>query len=288
MFIRDIFKKKTPVLSFEVFPPKQEDGLDKVLDAVREMSHLPIDYMSVTYGAGGSNSKSTAKIASYLKDTLSVPSLAHITCVANTKEAVKNQLNEYKKMGIENVLALRGDKPRDHIGQLFPGYKYASELVEDIKKQGDFCVGGACYPECHPDCDTLDNDIEHLKIKVKSGVDFLVTQMFFDNDKFYTFRDKCVKKGITVPINAGIMPLTNANQIKRMAILSGGSSMPAKFLRIISKYQDNPEALKQAGIAYSVEQIIDLLSNDTDGIHLYTMNKPDVAEKIVSVINNLF
>ncbi|MBQ3463585.1 MAG: methylenetetrahydrofolate reductase [Clostridia bacterium] len=288
MFIRDIFKQKKPVLSFEVFPPKEEDGLDAVLGAVKEMSALPIDYMSVTYGAGGSNSKSTAKIAAYLKDNLSVPSLAHLTCVANTKDAVKSTLAEYKKMGIENILALRGDKPRDHIGQLFPGYKYASELVEDIKKYGDFCVGGACYPECHPDSDSLDADIENLKIKVDAGVDFLVTQMFFDNDKFYAFRDRCVKKDINIPINPGIMPLTKAQQIQRMAILSGGSSMPAKFLRIISKYQDNPEALKQAGIAYAVEQIIDLLSNDADGIHIYTMNRPEIAEKIVGVVNNLF
>lgn len=288
MFISDIFKNKKTVLSFEVFPPKQDSGLDAVLGAVREMSRLPIDYMSVTYGAGGGNSKNTAQIASYLKDNLSVPALAHLTCVANTKEAVMARLAEYKELGIENILALRGDKPRDYEGELFPGYKYASELVTDIKKFGDFCVGGACYPECHPDSDSLDEDIENLKIKVDAGVDFLVTQMFFDNEKFYAFRDKCAKKGINVPINAGIMPLTNANQIQRMAILSGGSSMPAKFLRIISKYQHSPEALKQAGIAYAVEQIIDLLSNDTDGIHVYTMNKPETAKKIVNVVNNLF
>lgn len=288
MFIKDIFSQKKPVLSFEVFPPKQDSGLDAVFDAVREMSALPIDYMSVTYGAGGSNAKNTAQIAAYLKHNLSVPALAHLTCVANTKDAVRERLSEYKELGIENILALRGDKPRDYEGELFPGYRHASELVKDIKEFGDFCVGGACYPECHPDSESLDADIENLKIKVDAGVDFLVTQMFFDNDKFYAFRDKCVKKGITVPINPGIMPLTNANQIQRMAILSGGASMPAKFLRIISKYQDNPEALKQAGIAYAVEQIIDLLSNDTDGIHLYTMNKPEIAQKIVAVINNLF
>lgn len=288
MFIKDIFKKKRPVLSFEVFPPKRDSGLGAVLDAVKEMSSLPIDYMSVTYGAGGSNSKNTAQIASYLKDNLSVPALAHLTCVANTKEAVDARLREYSELGIKNILALRGDKPQGHEGQLFPGYRYASELIEHIKNTGDFCVGGACYPECHPDSESIEADIENLKIKADAGVDFLVTQMFFDNDKFYAFRDRCVKKCINVPINAGIMPLTSANQIQRMAILSGGSSMPAKFLRIISKYQDNPDALRQAGIAYAVEQIIDLLSFNTDGIHIYTMNKPETAKKIVGVVNNLF
>ncbi len=288
MFIKDIFKKKKPVLSFEVFPPKQDSGLDAVLGAVDRMSNLPIDYMSVTYGAGGAGSKSTAKIAAYLKDTLSVPSLAHLTCVANTREAVKERLDEYRALGIDNILALRGDKPKDYYGQLFPGYKYASELIEEIRGYGGFCVGGACYPEGHPDSDSLDADIDNLKIKVDAGADFLVTQMFFDNDKFYAFRDRCVKKGINVPINPGIMPLTSAGQIQRMAILSGGSSMPVKFLRIISKYRDNPDALKQAGIAYAVEQIIDLLSNDADGIHIYTMNKPEIAEKIVTVVSSLF
>ncbi|MCC8161184.1 MAG: methylenetetrahydrofolate reductase [NAD(P)H] [Oscillospiraceae bacterium] len=288
MFIKDIFSSKKPVLSFEVFPPKQDSGLDAVFSAAEEMSHLPIDYMSVTYGAGGSNAKNTARIASYLNDNLSVPSLAHLTCAANTKEDISNKITEYKNLGIENILALRGDKPKDYEGELFPGYKYASELVTAIKEHGDFCVGGACYPECHPNSPNIDTDINNLKIKVDAGVDFLVTQMFFDNDQFYNFRDKLAKKGINVPITAGIMPLTNANQIQRMAILSGGASMPAKFVRMISKYQDNPEALKQAGIAYAVDQIIDLISNDINGIHLYTMNKPETARKIVTVINSLF
>ena len=288
MFIKDIFSSKKPVLSFEVFPPKLDSKLESTLAAVKEMSALPIDYMSVTYGAGGSNSKNTGQIAAYLKDNLSIPSLAHLTCVANTKEDIHKKLTEYKELGIENILALRGDKPRDYEGELFPGYHYASELVTAIKKFGDFCIGGACYPECHPNSPSLEADIENLKIKVDAGVDFLVTQMFFDNDEFYKFRDKAAKKGINVPINAGIMPLTNAGQIQRMAILSGGASMPSKFVKMISKYQDNPEALKQAGIAYAVDQIIDLLSNDIDGIHLYTMNKPETAQKIVNVINNLF
>lgn len=288
MFIKDIFSGKKPVLSFEVFPPKQDSNTEAVETAVRELSKFPIDYMSVTYGAGGSNSKNTAKIASYLKNNLSVPALAHLTCVANTKEDITDRLQEYKELGIKNILALRGDKPRGYEGELFPGYKHACELTETIKNFGGFCVGGACYPECHPDSPNIDTDIENLKIKVEAGADFLVTQMFFDNNAFYNFRDKLVKKGINVPVTAGIMPLTSAGQIQRMAILSGGASMPSKFMRMFSKYQDNPEALRQSGIAYAVDQIIELVSNDIDGIHLYTMNKPETAEKIVTVINSLF
>ena len=289
MYIKDIFSSKKPVLSFEVFPPKQDQELEKVLSAVEELSLLPIDYMSVTYGAGGSNSKNTTAIASFLKDRLSIPSLAHLTCVTNTKEDIAQKLEEYKALGIENILALRGDKPRDFEGdELFPGYQYASELTKAIKDFGGFCVGGACYPECHPNSPSLDVDIENLKRKVDAGADFLVTQMFFDNEAFYSFRDKAVKSGIHVPITAGIMPLTSINQIQRMVINSGGATMPSKFVRILSKYQDNPEALKQAGIAYAVEQIIDLLSNDVDGIHLYTMNRPKTTRKIVEVINELF
>ncbi len=289
MYIKDIFASKKPVLSFEVFPPKQDQELEKVLSAVEELSLLPIDYMSVTYGAGGSNSKNTTAIASYLKDHLSTPSLAHLTCVTNTREDIRQRLEEYKALGIENILALRGDRPKDFAGEdLFPGYQYASELTRAIRDFGGFCVGGACYPECHPNSPSLEADIENLKKKVDAGADFLVTQMFFDNEAFYHFRDKAAKSGIHVPITAGIMPLTSLNQIQRMVINSGGATMPSKFVRILSKYQDNPEALRQAGIAYAVEQIIDLLSNDVDGIHLYTMNRPKTTRKIIDVINALF
>lgn len=287
MYIKDIFENKKHVLSFEVFPPKQENTIDSVTKAIDQMSSLPIDYMSVTYGAGGSTSKKTADVAAYMENELNLTALAHLTCVSLTREQVKESLANLQEKGIKNILALRGDKPQDET-LLKTDYKYASELVQDIKDFGGFCVGGACYPECHPDSPSLDADIENLKIKADAGCDFLVTQMFFDNDAFYRFRDKAAKKGIDKPITAGIMPLTNAGQVKKMCSLSGGASMPSKFTRIISKYEDNPEALKQAGIAYAVDQIIDLLSNDTAGIHLYTMNKPETAEKIVNVINNLF
>ncbi len=287
MYIKDIFKEKKPVLSFEVFPPKKESGFETVTKAIDEMSQLPIDYMSVTYGAGGSTSKKTADIAEYMGKQLNLTALAHLTCVSLTCSEVRETLVDLKNRGVENILALRGDIPQDK-SLLKTDYKYASELVADIKNFGGFSIGGACYPECHPDSPNLETDIENLKIKVDAGCDFLVTQLFFDNNAFYNFRDKAVKKGVNVPINAGIMPITAASQIGKMCMLSGGAAMPSKFTRIISKYGDNPAALKQAGIAYAVEQIIDLLSNDIDGIHIYTMNKPDVAEKIVTVINNLF
>lgn len=287
MYIKDIFKEKKPVLSFEVFPPKQESGIETVTKAIDKMAALPIDYMSVTYGAGGSTSKKTADIAEYMEKTLNLTALAHLTCVSLTKQQVKETLADLKHRGVQNILALRGDMPQDK-SLVKTDYGYASELICDITEFGGFSIGGACYPECHPDSPNIETDIENLKIKVDAGCDFLVTQLFFDNDAFYNFRDKAVKKGINIPINAGIMPITAASQIGKMCSLSGGASMPSKFTKIISKYGDNPAALKQAGVAYAVEQIIDLLSNDVDGIHVYTMNKPDVAEKIVTVINNLF
>lgn len=288
MYIKDIFEKKKPVLSFEVFPPKQESGIETVSAAIDEMAKLPIDYMSVTYGAGGSTSKKTAEIAQYMQDKLNLTALAHLTCISSDKENIHTSLEDLRDKGVKNILALRGDIPKDITFPLPQSYKYASELVQDIKDFGGFCVGGACYPECHPDSSSIDTDIENLKIKADAGVDFLVTQMFFDNDAFYNFRDKAAKKGINLPITAGIMPLTNISQIQRMCILSGGASMPSKFTKMISKYEANPAVLRQAGLAYAVDQIIELVSNDIDGIHLYTMNKPETAQRIVSVINSLF
>lgn len=288
MFIKDIFASKKPVLSFEVFPPKKTENLEKVKATVEKISRIPVDYMSVTYGAGGSTSKLTPEIAGYMQNDLNVTALAHLTCISLTKPEVKDMLETLRDKGIKNILALRGDIPAGAEFPLKDGYSYASELTEEIKKFGGFCVGGACYPECHPDCSSIDEDIENLKKKVDAGADFLVTQMFFDNNAFYDFRDRCVKKGINVPITAGIMPLTNAKQIEKMCVLSGGASMPSSFVKIISKHIDNPEALKQAGIAYAVNQIIDLVSNDTSGIHIYTMNNPETAEKITDAVNAMF
>lgn len=287
MYIKNIFDSKKQVLSFEIFPPKRESGTDTVKAAVDELVKQPIDYISVTYGAGGSTSKKTADIAEYIQTKHNMTALAHLSCITAGKDGIKEMLDDMQARGIKNILALRGDLPQDG-GAVMTDYRYASELVADIREHGGFCVGGACYPECHPDSPNLDIDTDNLKIKVDAGCDFLVTQMFFDNDKFYDFRDLAVKKGINVPITAGIMPLTQASQIKRMCILSGGASMPSKFTRMFAKYENNPEALKQAGIAYAVDQITELLSDDIDGIHIYTMNKPEVARNIVSAINSLF
>lgn len=288
MYINEIFSLKRPVLSLEVFPPKQAENLAKVKDAVTRISEIPVDYMSVTYGAGGSTSKLTPELAQYMQDELSVTALAHLTCVSLTKSEIRDMLTALRARGIHNILALRGDIPAGAEFPLPDGYRYASELTEDIKRFGGFSVGGACYPECHPDSESIDRDTDNLKRKVDAGADFLVTQMFFDNNAFYSFRDMCVKKGINVPITAGLMPLTNAKQIERMCVLSGGASMPAAFTRIISKYIDNPVALRQAGIAYVINQIMELASQDIDGIHIYTMNNPDTAKSIVSAVNGLF
>lgn len=288
MFIKDIFSSKKPVLSFEVFPPKKAENFEKVKNTVTEISKIPVDYMSVTYGAGGSTSKLTPELAGYMQNELGVTSLAHLTCVSLTKTEIQEMLATLKARGIKNILALRGDIPQDAEFPLPNGYRYASELASDIKKIGGFCVGGACYPECHPDSDSLDEDIDNLKRKIDAGTDFLVTQMFFDNNAFYDFRDKCVKKGINVPITAGLMPLTNAKQVERMCVLSGGASMPSSFTKILSRYIDNPIALRQAGIAYVINQTMELVSNDIDGIHIYTMNNPDTAGSIVSAINGMF
>ncbi len=287
MYISDIFKRKQSVLSFEVFPPKKSCNLQKVTDAVTELSKNPVDYMSVTYGAGGTTAAYTAEIAEHMQNTLGVTALSHLTCVGASRNGIEEALGTLREKGVRNILALRGDIPEGMSADSLE-IRHASDLAAIIRDFGGFCVGGACYPECHPDSSSLDADIENLKIKIDAGVEFLVTQMFFDNDTFYAFRDKAAQKGVNVPIDAGIMPLTNIKQIEKMCILSGGASMPSKFTRMISKYADKPASLKQAGIAYAVDQIIDLLSNDTAGVHIYTMNRPDVAEKITAVINSLF
>jgi methylenetetrahydrofolate reductase (NADPH) len=276
MKIIDILKEKQATLSFEVFPPKTITNYESVLSAVKEIATLSPDFMSVTYGAGGGTSDYTISIARQLKE-LGVTPLAHLSCISSDKADVQKKLHSLKDMGIENILALRGDIPKDFAGNL--DYRYASELVDEIKKFGNFCVGGACYPEGHPESSTLFSDIENLKIKVDAGCDFLTTQMFFDNDIFYSFLSKTQSKGIYVPIIAGIMPVTNAGQIKRIAAMSG-TYLPTRFRRIVDRFGDNPQAMKQAGIAYATEQIIDLYANGISAVHVYSMNKPDVARTI--------
>ncbi len=273
-------------ISFEVFPPKTDAGFEKVKDATDKIAQLNPSYISVTYGAGGGTSKNTAKIASHIKHDLGVESLAHLTCASSTKEEVRQVISNLKELGIENILALRGDIVP---GMTFPSedrFHYAYELVEEIKKHGDFCIGAACYPEGHVENDHKVDDIKYLKQKVDSGVDFLTTQMFFDNDIHYNFLYRIREAGINVPVLPGIMPITTAAQMKRSQELSG-TVFPRRFLALLDRFGDYPDAMKQAGIAYATDQIIDLLANGVKNIHVYSMNKPEVAAKIMENLSEV-
>ena len=282
MKISQLFKEKDVTLSFEVFPPKTDAGFDAVEKAASEIAALSPDFMSVTYGAGGGTSKNTAKIAGDLQDRFSVPVLAHLTCVSSTKDLVKSVVNEYKKRGIENIMALRGDIPKE--GRISFDYDHATELIYDIKSIDDsFCIGGACYPEGHVECARQSEDIQHLKEKVDAGCDFLTTQMFFDNSTLYQFLYRIREKGIEVPVVPGIMPITNAKQVARSVALSG-STIPQKMKIMVDRFADEPDKMKEAGIIYACDQIIDLISNGVSHIHVYSMNKPDIAE---GIMNNL-
>lgn len=282
MKISQLFKEKDVTLSFEVFPPKTDAGFEAVEKAASEIAALSPDFMSVTYGAGGGTSKNTAKIAGDLQDRFSVPVLAHLTCVSSTKDLVKSVVNEYKERGIENIMALRGDIPKE--GRISFDYDHATELIYDIKSIDDsFCIGGACYPEGHVECARQSEDIQHLKEKVDAGCDFLTTQMFFDNGVLYQFLYRIREKGIEVPVVPGIMPITNAKQVARSVALSG-STIPQKMKIMVDRFADEPDKMKEAGIIYACDQIIDLISNGVSHIHVYSMNKPDIAE---GIMNNL-
>ena len=273
-------------ISFEVFPPKTDAGYEKVRSATEQIAGLHPSYISVTYGAGGGTSKNTAKIASYIRDELGVESLAHLTCASSTKAEVQTVIENLKALGIENILALRGDIPE---GMVFPSedrYHYAYELVEAIRRSGDFCIGAACYPEGHVENEHKEDDIKFLKQKVDSGVDFLTTQMFFDNDINYNFLYRVREAGITVPVLPGIMPITSAAQMKRSQELSG-TVFPRRFLAMLDRFGDHPKAMEQAGIAYATDQIIDLLANGVKNIHIYSMNKPHIAAKIMENLSEV-
>ncbi len=277
MKIRDILAQGKPTLSFEVFPPKTLDNYDSVEKAAKEIANLHPSFMSVTYGAGGGTSRYTVDIADTLNNQYQVPALAHLTCVSSTREHVLQVLKELKEKKIENVLALRGDIPKE--GAVKREYQYASQLIREIKQTGDFCIGAACYPEGHVESVNKTEDITHLKEKVEAGCDFVTTQMFFDNNILYNYLYRIRERGITVPVVAGIMPVTNVSQIKRICQMSG-TYLPSRFKAIVDRFGDNPAAMKQAGIAYATEQIIDLIANGVNGIHVYSMNKPDVARRI--------
>ena len=273
-------------ISFEVFPPKTDDTFDKVLEATNEIAKLSPSFISVTYGAGGGTSKNTVKIASHIKNDLGVNSIAHLTCVSSTKDEVHRVVEDIKENGIQNILALRGDIPKDAAFPMPGHFKYACELIEDIKTRGDFCIGAACYPEGHVETEHKADDIAHLKQKVDSGVDFLTSQMFFDNSIFYNFLYRIREKGITVPVLPGIMPVTNGKQMARICKLSG-TVLPQRFHAIVDRFGDDPKAMQQAGIAYATDQVIDLIANGVNNIHIYSMNKPEVAAAIMANLSEI-
>lgn len=287
MKISEILNSKKVTISFEIFPPKKQEAFDSVKKTALSLSSLKPDFISITYGAGGSTQTNTSDIALTVENS-GTASLAHLTCVRSTKEQLLQTIQTLKQKNINNVLALRGDLPKDAFEgeNLFPsGFFHASDLVPLLKQNG-FCVGGACYPEGHPESSNRDTDIENLKHKVEAGVDFLTTQMIFDNDMLYSFLYRLQSAGIHVPVLAGIMPITNANQVSKMVDLSN-AYIPRKLLSFCDRFRHDSEAMKQAGIAYATDQIIDLISNGIRGIHIYTMNKPEIAESIVKNVDSI-
>ncbi len=281
MKISDILKSKEITLSIEIFPPKLGAELEESRRVVAEMASLKPDFISVTYGAAGTTSRFTAELADCVEKN-GIPALAHVTCVSSDRETLSDYLSSLKANGIENILALRGDMPQG--GEPKKVFAHASDIAQAIKEMGDFCVGGACYPEGHPEAKSVSADIDALKIKAESGCEFFTTQMFFDNEVMYSFLSKFQRKGISIPVVAGIMPITNAKQLSRSVALSG-TSVPRSLKEMVERFGDKPDAMKQAGIAFATNQIMDLIANGVNNIHIYAMNKPDVAAKILSNIS---
>ena len=289
MKLTEVLQRDKMLLSFEVFPPKTDSNFESVKNATEEIAKLKPSFMSVTYGAGGGTSQYTLQIAENIKKNYDVPTLAHLTCVSSTRETVREKIAQMKAAGIENVMALRGDltPELENSDRSKWAYRYAVDLIRDIKESGaDFCIGGACYPEIHPESANQKEDIRCLKEKVDAGCSFLNTQMFFDNNLFYNFLYKIREAGITVPVIPGIMPITNANQVERAMKLSG-SFMPQRFKSLVDKFGSSPAAMKQAGIAYATDQIIDLFANGIVNVHVYSMNKPDVAARIQKNLSDI-
>ncbi len=284
--ISDIFDRRGYSLSFEVFPPKSSSSFDSVREATEMIASLSPSFMSVTYGAGGGTSKYTLDIAENIQEKYGVPTLAHLTCVSSTKETVRQRIADMKAAGIVNVMALRGDIPEDSLNTPRE-YKYAIELVRELREAGDFCIGGACYPEGHPESESLESDIAHLKEKVDAGLDFLTTQMFFDEGLFFDFVARAAMAGIeSAYIFPGIMPITSVSQVDRVVKLSG-CHLPKKFTDMIDKYGSDPESMRQAGINYAIEQTAILFQNGFKNVHIYSMNKPDVAAEIYNYMSGL-
>ena len=284
MRISELLKRDKVTFSLEVFPPKTSEKYGETAETAQEIAALKPDFMSVTYGAGGGTGEFTAGIAAGIQQKFGVPTLAHLTCVSSDREHVLRMLEIYRQNGIENILALRGDIPAN--GKVSTDYHYAVELIRDIREHGDFCLGGACYPEGHIESENKREDLQRLKEKTDAGLDFLTTQMFFNNELFYNFLYRAREKGITVPVIAGIMPITNAKQLKRSVSMSG-TEVPQRFRAIVDYFGTDPAAMKQAGIVYASEQIIDLIANGIRHIHVYTMNKPDVAKGIMENLSSI-
>ena len=289
MKLSEHFAKNKLSMSFEVFPPKTDSSIETVTHATEAMALLHPAFMSVTYGAGGGTSKYTLEIARHIEDDYGVPTVAHLTCVSSTRETVRQRIRELNEAGIDNIMALRGDLLPEQIGTDRSDwhFRHAVDLIREIKESGyDFCIGGACYPEVHPESANQKEDILHLKEKVDAGCSFLTTQMFFDNNLLYNFLYKIREAGITVPVVAGIMPITNARQIDR-AIKLSGSFIPQRFKALVDRFGSDPFAMKQAGIAYATDQIIDLYANGINNVHVYSMNKPEVAEQIQNNVSEI-
>lgn len=284
MKISQLLSRDCITFSCEIFPPKKDVEISGIYNTVDSINELGADFISVTYGAGGSSSKKTVEVSSYIQNTHKIPALAHLTCCCSTRHEVNDRLTQLKAQGIENILALRGDLPQEYTSQ--GDYRYAVDLIRDIRSQGDFCIGAACYPEGHVECEHKDEDIRHLKEKVDAGCDFLTTQMFFDNNIYYNFLYRVMSVGIDVPVIPGIMPVINSKQIRRSCELSG-TVLPPRFKAIADKFSDDPLAMEQAGIAYATEQIIDLIANGIKCIHLYTMNRPETAGKIARNLSHI-
>jgi len=284
MKIKDLLAKGRPSVSFEIFPPKKESPFEPVKEAVERLARQRPSFMSVTYGASGNAQANTVEVASFVQKC-GVPALAHLTCIAATRDGIAEEVAALRRAGIENVLCLRGDLPKDATEPPPGGFSHAVDLVRALRPS-NLCLGGACYPECHPDCAHMEDDILHLREKVEAGLDFVTTQMFFDNNIFYRYLSKLRDRGVTVPVIAGIMPVTNGLQIARICRISG-TYLPSRFKAIVDRYGDRPAAMLDAGVAYATEQIIDLFANGVNAVHVYTMNRPEVAERIMANLQSI-
>lgn len=278
MKISDILAKGRPSVSFEIFPPKRDMPFDGIRDTVSRLAQQKPAFMSVTYGASGNACANTVEVASFVQEC-GVSALAHLTCLTSSRDRIADEIKALRSASVENILCLRGDMPKDSTEPPPGFFRHAVDLVHALRPSG-FCLGGACYPERHPDCAHMEEDIAYLRDKVDAGLDFLTTQMFFDNNVYFRYLAKLRDRGVTVPVIAGIMPVTNGRQIERICRLSG-TSLPNRFKSIVDRYGDTPQAMLDAGVAYATEQIVDLFANGANAVHVYTMNRPEVAERIM-------